>query len=198
MTLSRSILTVISTAISFVFCMGAQAEVQPLLQWQNISYAGTGCPQGSLTVENGNLVLSAFSLEVKSNSAAVTAVKSCNVVLPTQGLPGFQVGLKRPTVEGLLRLKSSKSKVTFSSEIFTAGAQGVQKTAIVKGPANIQDLSMDWNSEEDISWAPCGQAANLRLNLNVNLAAARKEKAAVVVEALAASAGTLLTMRTCQ
>ncbi|MEO1373545.1 MAG: DUF4360 domain-containing protein [Cyanobacteria bacterium J06635_10] len=125
-------------------------------------YGGSGCPGGSASVAvspDGQELSILFDEFIADASArrAKDRRKSCNLAIPIQVPPGFQVsvydfdyrGYVAPSTRGRLR-----------AEYFFAGRRGPRFTRIIRGE---QDYSVR-DRIKTLVWSACGDKVNMRVN----------------------------------
>lgn len=154
-------------AISFVFSANAFGEI---IDFGDISYAGTGCPSGSITTPdmelNSEIIFSLdhFLVETGFTNDRRIDRKSCSLAIPFNARGDFSIALVAAP-EGFVDLFDD-STVKVQQEIFFAGTRGPVLSKKFEGPLMESFSADDFGFPEDIAWSPCGSSGTLRVNLN--------------------------------
>src|SRR5687767_14814096 len=100
-------------------------------------YAGTGCPQGTLSVPispDGKSVGPILFGELRAEAGQGLAIAraSCAIAIPVQA-HGYQVGVSRASLRGFASLET-KTQADYSAEVFFGGAKGPKLVKKAQGP----------------------------------------------------------------
>ena len=140
-----------------------------------ITYGGTGCPQGSLSTaisEDGlavTLTFDAYVAEVGPETKP-TVRQSCNVNLPLNIPSGWQYSLVELDYRDYLFL-DPHVEARQTSEYYFQGQQGPSFSSVWKGP---QDRDFDFTDligleTHNWSWSPCYEQRHLTVKTSMVL-----------------------------
>ncbi len=152
--------TVLATA-TIMTASVAPAFAQPKVRIVGASYGGSGCPAGtaSVTVSPDGQELSILFDEFIANAAGRPRDrrKSCNLTIPVEVPPGFQVSVYKFDYRGYV---APKTTGRLTAEYFFAGQRGPKITRRIKG-------EKDYLASDKIGtlvWSRCGDKVNMRVN----------------------------------
>lgn len=156
------------------FCLSNSlfAEIPPNAAIGNLSYGGTGCPQGTAAARIDNLAnplhvfFSTFTVGAGKSFGQTVARKNCDLAIPINIPSGFQVSITDLEYAGHNRLPLGGSSEV-SVEYFFAGGRGPKIIKQFRG--HLDDMFNFQNSvqQQNLSWSPCGQDAILRISINI-------------------------------
>jgi hypothetical protein len=132
-----------------------------------LTYGGTGCPKGSLSYRfdpnEQDLVLNYSKFTVRSGVGTTKSLdrKACSLAVPIQAPAGYQLALATESVgRAIVR---SNGRATVNMEAFYAGTTGLKNSKVYRLGQHAVSIV---DSANTLAWSPCGQAANLRMNLS--------------------------------
>ena len=140
-----------------------------------ITYGGTGCPQGSLSTAISpdglavTLTFDSYFAEVSSETPAVVR-QFCNVNLPLNIPSGWQYSLVELDYRGYLAL-DPRVEARQTSEYYFQGQRGPSFSSVWTGP---EDRDFDFTDIIGIethnwSWSPCYEQRHLTLKTSMVL-----------------------------
>lgn len=153
---------------------------------EEVKYRGNGCKQGSVEIIKDlkigpNTIIIRFKDYSVNKSKLQTKRKifrkSCNFIIPVNGLKGHQIKLSRISVtkRGNLNLFPGQ-EVTIGSSLFLPGKKGSGHREKILGPNN-RDFSYKQSViANDEFLSNCGQGMLLRLNTSFVVRANKGDK----------------------
>ena len=139
----------------------APALAQPKVRIVGARYGGSGCPDGTarVTVSPDGQELSILFDEFIANAAGKPKErrKSCNLAIPVQVPPGFQVSVYKFDYRGYV---APATTGRLSAEYFFAGKRGPKIVRRIRG-------EKDYVASDRIGtlvWSACGDKVNMRVN----------------------------------
>ena len=136
------------------------------------SYAGTGCPLGTVSAtlspdaQSLSILFGAFQAQAGGSSGNTVDRKACNIAIPVGVPQGFTVSVIKIDYRGYNRLPINAS-ATFDVEYFFAGQNG---PAYHKSFVGATDGNFTLNNQlvaTSTVWSACGSDVNLRTNTSI-------------------------------
>ena len=135
-------------------------------------YGGNGCPSGSasVTLSPDNKALSIlfdeFQVEAGGFSGRRVARKSCNIAIPVHVPQGMSVSIIEADYRGFNSIpRGGMSR--FSAEYFFAGKRGPRYRKTFRGGIDDDYTLSNTLALSALTWSPCGQSVNLRVNTSM-------------------------------
>lgn len=132
-----------------------------------VTYGGTGCPDGSALVEIDEL--GAITLKTSEYGISLDQGmrrKSCNLVISfNEPIGDYSVGFDEIHLTGSLDIKEHAGSI-LTGEAFLAGFRGYKFRDIKNGPLSESIVKL---VAPNTNWSPCGKSAMLRLNTSLLL-----------------------------
>lgn len=142
------------------------ASVAPALAQQvrilDAKYGGSGCPAGSASVavspdgQELSILFDDFIADATARRARERR-KSCNLAIPIQVPPGFQVSVYDFDYRGYV---APRTRGRLRAEYFFAGQRGPRIQRTIRGE---QDYSVR-DRIGTLVWSACGDKVNMRVN----------------------------------
>ncbi len=190
-----------------ILALGLSAQAQ--IRLGTPSYGGTGCPGGSASVSitDDQQILSvlfdAFVTEAPSPTGASFDRKSCNLRIPVNVGPGYQVALIAFDYRGFAAIPNG-GRGSFEARYAYVGQArpAIFRKNFLPGRADNYSLKNELISTS-VDWTPCSTGRDLMLTVDANIMSVtntRREAAMVSIDSVDVSAGLLyaLQLRRCR
>ncbi|MSP19296.1 MAG: DUF4360 domain-containing protein [Bdellovibrionales bacterium] len=183
------------TALLSVFSLSgvAVAELGPdpsTVRINGISYAGSGCPAGSVSqnlsedAKAFTLLFDSYVAETGPGMPLSLARKNCQVAVDLRFPQGWSYSLFTVDYRGYARLESGTSGQQVSSYYF----QGQSKTGNLRttyyGPAERDYQIRDTLGLDALVWSPCGANRALNMNTQVRVTAPSQRRALMTIDSI--------------
>ncbi|MCX6102193.1 MAG: DUF4360 domain-containing protein [Proteobacteria bacterium] len=155
-----------------------------------ISYAGSGCPAGSVSqnlsedAKAFTLLFDSYVAETGPGMPLSLARKNCQVVVDLRFPQGWSYSLFTVDYRGYARLESGTSGQQVSSYYF----QGQPKTGNLRttyyGPAERDYQIRDTLGLDALVWSPCGANRALNMNTQVRVTAPSQRRALMTIDSI--------------
>ncbi|MFZ4714796.1 MAG: DUF4360 domain-containing protein [Bacteriovoracaceae bacterium] len=155
---------ILSTLMSFATLISYANASE--LQIGKIGYAGLGCPQGSLEVENLEGVALGFKLESYKTEVLKKSLGrvNCSIAIPVSVPEGLKLVISSLEIKGKIALQTKKASVRIHSDVFLMGQSGLSKDEVMKGPLITNIYLKEDLSGKNALVSDCGAKTTLRLN----------------------------------
>ncbi|HPE60601.1 MAG TPA: DUF4360 domain-containing protein [Thiolinea sp.] len=167
MTLLKTTLMTTVLALS----MMASAQAAPVYFKAPISFAGTGCPAGSIPPPAGvgtdTLSILFGTYDTGQNAASGRPkTASCNFAIPMHVPQGYQVSLLTADWQGYAEGKTRLKRRYF----FPMSSIGTTpwKTSNFSSPGGVDYLKKDKMIHSSLTWSPCGKDVTFRINSRIH------------------------------
>ena len=150
-------------------------------------YGGTGCPQGTASVnlspdkKSLSLLFDAYYVEAGGSTNKSFGRKSCNLAIPVHVPQGYSVSVLAIDYRGYNNLPSG-AKSTFQVEYFFAGGNGPVFKKDFNGPKNDDYLISNTLGVNAVVWSKCGEDVNLRTNSSIRVTTKQNKEALATVD----------------
>ncbi len=189
--LSRWGLTALLSVSSFSGVAVAELGPDPSsVRINGISYAGSGCPAGSVSqnlsedAKAFTLLFDSYVAETGPGMPLSLARKNCQVVVDLRFPQGWSYSLFTVDYRGYARLESGTSGQQVSSYYF----QGQPKTGNLRttyyGPAERDYQIRDTLGLDALVWSPCGANRALNMNTQVRVTAPSQRRALMTIDSI--------------
>ncbi len=189
--LSRCALTALLSVSSFSGVAMAELGPDPSsVRINGISYAGSGCPAGSVSqnlsedAKAFTLLFDSYVAETGPGMPLSLARKNCQVVVDLRFPQGWSYSLFTVDYRGYARLESGTSGQQVSSYYF----QGQPKTGNLRttyyGPAERDYQIRDTLGLDALVWSPCGANRALNMNTQVRVTAPSQRRALMTIDSI--------------
>jgi hypothetical protein len=167
---------------------------------QQVDYAGTGCPAGTLRFEKNEHGLSPLFLnQFRLESRGGLARRTCQLALTYEVPPGVQIGLAPVhEIRGVLSLPLSSSTLTVSSEVFLAGQRGPVLKTQEKGRQSRRFQIQNEVLLSGLTWSHCGESVTVRVQFSAVLQNSSKRTASATVDTIQLMKSGRVYWRQCQ
>lgn len=156
----------------------------------SISYAGTGCPAGSVA---GNLSedLQAFTLLFDSYTAEAGPAlqlsegrKACVLNVDVHVPSGWQYSILTIDTRGYLQLEPGTSAFQQNKYYFQGDLRSVTKRSDFRGPLVKDYMFRDLIGIESTVWSPCGMNRSLNIATSAGVSASFGRRALATVDSI--------------
>jgi hypothetical protein len=150
-------------------------------------YGGTGCPQGTASVnlspdqKSLSLLFDSYYVEAGGSTNKSFARKTCNLAIPVHVPQGVSVSVLAIDYRGYNNLPSG-AKSTFQVEYFFAGGTGPVFKKDFNGPKNDDYLISNKLTQSAVVWSKCGEDINLRTNSSIRVNTKQNKEALATVD----------------
>jgi hypothetical protein len=172
-----------SLAAAFIAFMGAGhafADVPGYVHVRAISYAGSGCPAGSVA-QNVSPDLQAFTLlfdqyiaEVGPGVPLGNSRKNCQILVDLDFPAGWSFSVLTVDYRGFADLEAGVSGQQQSSYYFQGQGATARLATNFSGPTSRDYQIRDTLGLSAVVWSPCGAQRALNINTQVRLSAANR------------------------
>ncbi len=170
--LIRPVLTLTSLWV-FNTSTPALANFPSSVRVRNISYAGSGCPAGTVA-QNLSSDFSAFTLlfdqyaaEVGPNVPFSQKRKNCQLNIDLEVPPGWSYTLFSVDTRGYVSLEPGVSAVQQSTYYFQGQMQNARLRTTMVGPLDQNYQARDQLGLSSLVWSPCSAVRSLNINTEV-------------------------------
>lgn len=161
--------------VSIVFSATAQADAPSHVRLRSISYAGSGCPGGTLaqSISADHRLLSlhfdSFIAEVGRGVPMTEARKNCQVNIDLDYPSGWSFAIESVDYKGYASLERGVTAVLSSTSYYAGAAQTARLQTTFRGPFDADYSVRDQLSVSSQLWSPCGANRSLNINTQVRL-----------------------------
>jgi len=169
------------SALSGMTANLAQAdELPPYVRIRNVSYAGSGCPAGTVYGNLGSLYrglkieFDGFVAEAGSGVPLSASRKNCQISISLDVPAGWSFAVASVEYKGYVSLSSSSLSAEQKSSYYFAGSAATASLSTsVRGPIARNYTIRDTLAISNQLWSPCGANRALNLNAQVRVAGSR-------------------------
>lgn len=169
----KSVLSLSAPLLLVAFAESAKAEVPPYARVRSISYAGSGCPAGSVA-KNISPDLQAFTLlfdqyiaEVGPGVPFLQRRKNCQLNIDLDFPSGWTYTLFTVDTRGYVALEPGVTATQTSSYYFQGQGSTARLATVLTGPTDRNYQARDQLGVSAYVWAPCGAQRSLNINTEV-------------------------------
>ncbi len=167
-----------ATAAAVLLAAGvAEAQTPPWVRIRNISYAGTGCPAGSVAENLASdyraftLLFDTFVAQTGANVPFAEKRKNCQVNLDLDFPNGWSFTVFTVDYRGYAALDRGVTGTQKSTYYFQGQRTGPSLATNLYGPTDRDYQIRDTLGLEAVVWSPCGEKRSLNINSQVRLEA---------------------------
>lgn len=157
-------------AVTFILSAKALGSHLESVEFDRISYGGTGCPAGTMGTPDMKvdseieIPFDSFFVETGFSNGRRIDRKSCSLAIPFRSYGEVSIALVAAP-EGFVDLQGN-STLKFQQEIFFPGARDPLVSKNFEGPLSQNFSADDFGFPDEIAWSPCSSSGMLRLNLS--------------------------------
>jgi hypothetical protein len=166
----------------------AFADVPDYVRVRSISYAGSGCPAGSVA-ENISLDKQAFTLLFDSYIAEVgpgvpvrEKRKNCQLLVDLDFPQGWTYTVMDVDYRGYVSIERGVTAEQSSAYYFQGQGATARLTTAMRGPKDEDFHIRDTLGLSAVVWAPCGARRALNINSQINLTQTARNAAGVIMQ----------------
>lgn len=161
------ITTAIASTLFASLFMASTAQAAPVFFKSPVSFAGTGCPAGSISITGANTdTLSVLfdSYDVGDDAASGQRRRaSCSFAVPVHVPQGYQVSTMTADWQGY-----AEGRTQLRRKYFFAGQPNVPwLTDAINSRHGTDYTKRDNLVHSTLTWSGCGRSVNLRINSNI-------------------------------
>ncbi|MBF0361607.1 MAG: DUF4360 domain-containing protein [Oligoflexia bacterium] len=137
------------------------------------AYGGNGCPAGSASAllspdrHSFKIMFDQYVSYAGGESQVKIDRKSCNISIPVIVPEGYSIAIANiDEIKGFTEIPLG-GEGRFNLEYFFAGARGPVYSKRWIGPRSDSYVIMNTISNNALTWSPCGQSVNLRINSSI-------------------------------
>lgn len=137
-----------------------------------IAYAGSGCPQGSVTLFASErdssalrVVFDDFVVMAGGGTGKTIERKNCTLAFPIPVPEGYSVAIGSTVIRGENDLPHNSS-ATMNVSSFFAGEAAVSHSKRFLGPQD-KNFNLTVAATDGVVWSKCGSDVTLRMNISV-------------------------------
>jgi hypothetical protein len=173
----------ISAVVGVALCAGtamAQDAHPEYVKVRSISYAGSGCPAGSVAqniapdAKAFTLLFDQYVAEVGPGVPLTASRKNCAVAVDLDFPNGWSYSILDVDYRGFYELEAGVTAEQKSSYYFQGDAKTAALTTTVRGPITKDYHIRDSLGLEALVWSPCHLSRALNINTQVRAAAASR------------------------
>jgi len=172
------------TALFFAALAAAAPATRPALggapsghevQIKSISFAGSGCPAGTVSGQLSSdlttltLLFAQFTAQAGSGIPAVEYRKNCQLNVKLQYPQGWQWSVFKADYRGYAYLPSGGKGTCKATYYFSGSSQQMSSTIILTGPYDNNYIKTDEFNDVSLVWSPCGMEGMLNINSEVRI-----------------------------
>lgn len=166
---------IILTLFTFLLSVPALAETPSYVRVRSITYAGSGCPAGSVA---GNiapdrqaftLLFDSYIAEVGPGVAIREKRKNCQLNVSLDFPQGWSYTLLTVDYRGYASLEPRVVGTQQSSYYFQGSTQTARLRSDYRGPMDRNYQIRDTLGLDAVVWSPCGAQRSLNINTEVRL-----------------------------
>jgi len=176
----QSILALVPAIIASVSAAPTARDAGPdpnQVTFETISYAGSGCPAGSVSnvaSTDKTLLTSIFDQFIAAVGPGIPITgsrKNCQMTLKIHYPGGFQFSIFSADYRGYAELDKDVTGLQKSTYYFSGSQSQASLQTAFTGPENDNYLVTDKLEQASLVWSPCGQEGLLNINAQVQVAA---------------------------
>jgi len=180
----KKLLAIAALLIGGAFASSVQADD---IRLGTPGYGGTGCPDGTASVnltEDGkslSILFDQFVVEAGGSTNKSFDRKVCNVAIPVHVPQGLSVSVLAIDYRGFNDIPAG-AKSTFGVEYFFAGIKGPSFTKNFAGPVSDNYLVHNDLQANAMVWSKCGADVILRTNPSIRVQTVQNKDATASVD----------------
>jgi len=166
--------SLISSIAALAGMAAAQVDLSQVYV-ENITYGGTGCPQGTVGIQLNKakttftLILDEYVAFIGPGVAVTQSRKNCQISVSLHYPSGFQYSILSADYRGFVDLDKGVTATQKANYYFSGEVQQASTQAIFNGPISKDYLIHDEIPFTSTVWAPCGVVQALNINSQVRL-----------------------------
>lgn len=164
----------------------AFADAPEYVRVRSISYAGSGCPAGSVA-ENVSMDRQAFTLLFDSYIAEIgpgvsvrEKRKNCQILVDLDFPQGWTYTLADVDYRGYVSLERGVTGEQSSAYYFQGQGATARLTTQMRGPKDEDYQIRDTLGLSAVVWAPCGARRALNINSQINLTSTNRNASGLI------------------
>jgi hypothetical protein len=167
--------TIGSLIVSLVLTATAYADAPSNVRLRGISYAGSGCPSGtvaqSISADHRllNLRFDSYIAEVGRGVPVNEARRNCQVNIDLDYPSGWSFAIESVDYRGYASLERGVVAVLSSTSYYAGATQTARLQTTFRGPFDADYSVRDQLSISSQLWSPCGVKRSLNINTQVRL-----------------------------
>jgi len=180
----KKFVAIATLLIPSMFVSHAQADDISL---GNPGYGGTGCPDGSASVnlsddrKSLSILFDSFVVEAGGTTNKAFDRKVCNVAIPVHVPQGLSVSILAIDYRGFNDIPVG-AKSTFGVEYFFAGVRGPSFSKNFSGPVSDNYVITNQLTAQALVWSACGADVILRTNPSIRVQTIQNKEAMATVD----------------
>ncbi|TPX13747.1 uncharacterized protein E0L32_005950 [Thyridium curvatum] len=145
------------------------------VQIEGISFAGSGCPAGSVAGQLASdlttitLLYDSFVAQAGKDIKPTDYRKNCQLNVKLRYPSGWQFSVFRADYRGYASLPKGDTGTCKATYYFSGEQKQISSTMTIKGPFDDNYLKSDSFGTESTVWSPCGQEGMLNINSEVRI-----------------------------
>jgi len=176
----QSILALVPAIIASVSAAPAARDNGPnpnQVNFETISYAGSGCPAGTVSniaSSDRTILTSVFDQFIAAVGPGIDILgsrKNCQMTLKIHYPEGFQFSIFSVDYRGFAQLDKDVNGLQKSTYYFSGSQQQANLQTAFTGPEDTDYLVTDKLEQASLVWSPCGTEGLLNINAQVQVAA---------------------------
>lgn len=151
----------------------ADTNVPSSFRVRSLSYAGSGCPAGTVSTNISpdsqafTLLFDSYVVDNSPGQPLSQTRKNCQISADLAYPTGWSFAIRSATFRGVARLQAGQA-AQISAVYYYAGAGLTSRyTVNVRGPLEAEWEASDALGDASLTWSPCG--ANRALNMNTQM-----------------------------
>ncbi len=186
-TLKKLALTAAPLLLAALSATAAQAQSPDYVRVRGISYAGTGCPAGTVSQNVASdyqaftLLFDSFVAETGPNAPFSAKRKNCQINLDLDFPAGWSFTVFTVDYRGYVSLDGGVNALQQSQYYFQGQAQTGRLRTTMNGPTDRDYQIRDQLGVADQIWSPCGERRALNINAEVRLDSANNQRGRGVI-----------------
>lgn len=142
---------------------------------RGVSYGGSGCPQGSASVNISDrstrvtIMFQEYFAEAGPGINQSANRRNCQINVNLQYPGGFAYSVWSSTYRGFVALDQGVKAVQSATYYFSGETKQAKTESVIEGPRNSDYLINDEVPFTSVVWAPCGRQASLNINSQVRV-----------------------------
>jgi hypothetical protein len=179
----KSILKVCAPLLALAVSSSAFAEAPPYVRVRNISYAGSGCPAGSVAGNTSpdrqafTLLFDSYIAEVGPGIPLNQKRKNCQLNIDLDFPSGWSYTIFSVDYRGYVALERNVKGTQQSSYYFQGQGRTATLKTVMNGPIDQNYQIRDTLGLTATVWSPCGAQRALNINSQLILDNARAPRA---------------------
>ncbi len=183
---AKHALKLLAALLPLTFASAALADAPGYVRIRNISYAGSGCPAGTVS-QNVAPDLLAFTLLFDSYIAQIgpgvalsESRKNCQLLIDLDFPSGWSYTVFTADYRGYASLQSGVSGQQISSYYFQGQSQTARLGTNFSGPMTRDFQIRDTLGLNAFVWSPCGAQRALNINSQIRLSSSNRTASGLI------------------